>query len=360
MPEAQPLRPGPGASRRGPTNRLGWGLAVLILAGCLVVIDPEDIATALSRLAPAELAALLLLATLDRVLMGLKWGLLLRVVGVGLPLARVVRLFYQASLAGVFMPLHVGGDLLRAHWVSRESGVGYPPVLASLVMERLLGLVSAVNWALVGGVVFAAHLAPGHAWPLAGLGLLATAAVNVLFVLSLTEGAHGFVLRRLGRLGRSRLAGMLQRFYAAYADFGRDRRALLLNAILTLLEHGLQIALVVATASSLGIGTGIGAGPLALPAGAAVYLFLARLPIAPDGWGVSELTAIGVFGLVGIAPADAFSLSLVGHVVPVLALAPGLLLLLGGRERPGRPRRRRTSRCRDLSPPRDTFPGDPA
>jgi glycosyltransferase 2 family protein len=331
MPEARPPRPGPGASRRGPTNRLGWALAALVLAGCFVLVDPEDIAAALSRLAPSELAALLLIATLDRVLMGLKWGLLLRVVGVGLPLARVVRLFYQASLAGVFMPLHVGGDLLRAHWVSRESGSGHLPVLASLVMERLLGLVSAVNWALVGGVVFAAHLAPGHAWPLAGLGLLATAVANVLFVLSLTERAHGFVLRRLGRLGRSRLADMLQRFYTAYADFGRDRRALLLNTILTLLEHGLQITLVVATASSLGIEAGL----LALPAGAAVYLLLARLPIAPDGWGVSELTAIGVFGLVGIPPADAFSLSLVGHVVPALALAPGLLLLLlGRRERP--------------------------
>lgn len=46
--------------------------------------------------------------------MGYKWARLLRIVGVRTPMPRLIRIFYQANLSGVFLPSHVGGDLLRA------------------------------------------------------------------------------------------------------------------------------------------------------------------------------------------------------------------------------------------------------
>ena len=150
------------------------------------------------------------------------------------------------------------------------------------------------------------------------------AAAAALLALSLSGRVHGPALRRLGRPGGLGLAGALHRLGTAYAGFGRDPRALLPAAALTVAEHGAQVGFVLAAALSLGVG----AGPAALLAATAVYLLVARLPLAPDGWGVAELGAIGAFGLVGVAPAEAFSLSLVGRVVPLLALAPGGVLLL--------------------------------
>jgi uncharacterized protein (TIRG00374 family) len=327
MPQVRQPDPGPSPPRRGPGNRLGWAVAAAVLASCLLLVRPADIATALARVSPVELAILLTLATLDRVLMGLKWGLLLHLVDVRLSFARAVRIFYKASFAGTLLPIQVGGDLLRAYWAVQAGGTGYP-VAASLVMERLLGLLSAANWALAGAVVLVTRLAPDHVRPLVGGGLLAVLAADVLFVLSLSERMHGHMQRRLGRLGGSRLGGMLQRFHAAWALYGRDRRGLLLAAVLTLAEHGVQLLVVLAIAWSIDVT----AYSVPLLAAAALFLLLARLPLAPDGWGVAELTAIGVFGLAGVAAADAFSLSLIGHVVPLLALAPGLVLLLVGRE----------------------------
>jgi uncharacterized membrane protein YbhN (UPF0104 family) len=313
--------------RGGAPRWLGWGLAALVLAGCLLLVDPGDVAAALGRLAPLELAALLLLATLDRVLMALRWALLLRVLGVWAPFGRVLRVLYRASFAGAFLPTQVGGDLLRAYWLARE-GEGAPgyPVAASLVMERLLGLLSAAGWALAGGAALAVHVAPGRVQALAGLGLPAAlaAAAAALLALSLSPRVHGLALHRLGRPGGRGLAGVLRRLQAAYAVFGRNPRGLLPGAALTVVEHGVQVGFVLAVALSIGVD----ARPLALAAAAALYLLLARLPVAPDGWGVSELAAIGVFGLVGVAPAEAFSLSLVGRVVPMLALAPGGVMLL--------------------------------
>ena len=55
-----------------PSRWLGWALAALALAGCLLLVDPGEIAAALRHLSAPKLALLLLLATLDRLLMGLR------------------------------------------------------------------------------------------------------------------------------------------------------------------------------------------------------------------------------------------------------------------------------------------------
>ena len=311
---------------RRPRRWLGWGLAILALGGCLLLVSPAEVAAALRHLSPAELAVLLLLASLDRLLMGLRWGVLLRLAGVRLPLWRAVRLFYQASAVGTLLPSHLGGDLLRGWWAAREGAPGHP-VAASLVMERLLGLVSAANWAVLGAVLLATHRAPGHAWAWAGLGLLAALAGNGLFALSLSRRTHRLVRRGLGRLGRSWPARLAQRFYAAYAVYGRDRRGLAVAAGLAVAEHGVQMLLVLAIALSLDVA----AGPVVLLAAAALFLLVLRLPLAPDGWGVGELSAVGLLGLAGVGAASAFSVSLVNHLVLMLALVPGAVLLLLGR-----------------------------
>src|SRR4051812_6599717 len=116
---AEPLRFAPEAAlpeatarQRRPGRWLGWGLAIVILVGCLLFINPAEIAAALRRVSPGELAVLLLLASLDRILVGLRWGVLLRLAGVRLPLARAGRLFFPARLVrGVIPPPPRGGPL---------------------------------------------------------------------------------------------------------------------------------------------------------------------------------------------------------------------------------------------------------
>ena len=330
-----PLSPGAATGHAAPgrpARWLGWALAALALVGCLLLVSPGEIAAALRHLSLPELAALLLLASLDRLLMGLSWGVLLRLAGVRLPLLRAVRLFYQASAVGTLLPSHLGGDLLRGWWAVREGAPGHP-VAASLVMERLLGLVSAANWAVLGAVLLAVRHAPEHAWSFAGLGVLAALAGDGLFAFSLSRRAHRLVRRGLGRLGGSGPARLARRFHAAYAVYGRDRRGLSVAAGLAVAEHGVQMLLVLAIARSLDVA----AGPVVLLAAAALFLLVLRLPLAPDGWGVGELSAVGLLGLAGVGAATAFSVSLVNHAVLMLALAPGAALLLVGRWRPAGP-----------------------
>ena len=319
-----------GTKQRRMRNWLGWMLAAAILATLLPFLDPGELLRAFERLSAFEILLLLALTTLDRILMGVKWGVLLRIAGVELSWARIVAAYYQGTFVGILMPSHIGGDLLRAWLVARDSGIRYP-VFASLVMERLLGFVSAVNWALLGSVFLSIRFDPQR-WPLwAGLGLLAALSGNGLFLLSLHRRTHAFILARLGRRHRSRGIGILHGFYESYARFSRDSGRLALDFALTLFEHLLQMAIVFVIARSLDI-----AAPAAVFfAATAVYLLILRIPVAPDGWGVGEATAIGVFALIGITAENAFAVSLTGHALMLAGALPGLLVFLLHRQQPG-------------------------
>jgi uncharacterized protein (TIRG00374 family) len=319
--------PARGAKRR---NWLGWGLALAILASCLFFVDLRQIGAALRHLELWQIALLVLISTVDRLLMAVRWGLLLRMAGVGLPMRRIIRIFFQASFSGAFLPSHVGGDVLRGYWVARESGVGHP-VAASLLVERLLGLVSAVNWALVGGATFASVLMPARIGIWVGLALIAGIAANFAFASLLSPQMHRLVLGLLGRYRQRRLVRILHDFAAACVELGTDRRGLAINLALTLLEQAVQMLLICSIALSIGVH----AQPIAFAAATTLYMLLVRIPIAPDGWGVGELSAIGIYSLIGVGATEAFTVSLVAHVIPVLALTPGLLFLLHWWSMPG-------------------------
>jgi uncharacterized protein (TIRG00374 family) len=274
-----------------------------------------------------EIALVLALLTCDRVLMALKWRLLLGAGGALLPALSVIRIYYQGWLVGAFLPTHLGGDLLRAHLAAQKTGVVHP-VFASIVMEKVIGLVSAVNWAIVGGVALVCWLEPDYGWLWICLGVLATLAFNGLFLASLHDVVHDFALGLLARYRQARLIGILHKFYAAYADFSRHPSVLIANFLLTVIEHGLQLLIAFTIATSLGIDV----APIVFFAAAAVQTLILRIPVTPDGWGTSQLAAIAVFGLVGVSAAAAFTMSVVYHFLGLVAALPGFAFLVLPRE----------------------------
>jgi uncharacterized membrane protein YbhN (UPF0104 family) len=141
----------PPAKRAGIHKWLSWILALGALAGCLLLFDPGDMLAKVRQLSAREIALVLVLLTIDRVLMALKWHLLLDIGGARLSPLTTIRIYYQGWLVGAFLPTHLGGDLLRAHLVAQRTGVMHP-VFASVVMEKVIGLISAANWGIAGGV----------------------------------------------------------------------------------------------------------------------------------------------------------------------------------------------------------------
>jgi uncharacterized protein len=322
-----PRTAAPPVKSAGLNKWLSWILALGALAGCLLLFDIGDMLAKVRQLGAREIALVLVLLTCDRVLMALKWRLLLEIGGAHLSPLTVIRIYYQGWLVGAFLPSHLGGDLLRAHLVARRTGVVHP-VFASVVMEKVIGLISAANWAIVGGVVLGCWLEPGRGPLWIGLGVLAALAFNGLFVVSLTDLVHDAALRTLARYHQSRLIGVLHRFYAAYADFSRHPKVLLANLLLTVLEHGLQLLILYTIVVSLTVDV----GAVVFFAAAAVQTLILRIPVTPDGWGTGELAAIAVFGVIGIGAAAAFATSVIYRFLGVVAALPGFIALVMPRD----------------------------
>jgi uncharacterized protein (TIRG00374 family) len=307
------------ASRR---SWLGWCLALLILAGCAYFLDLRQVVAILGRLQLWQLAGLLGLMTLDRLLMAWKWSLLLKVVGVRVPLPSIIRFYYQATLAGTFLPTGIGGDVLRAYWVSRSHAAH--AVFASVLMEKLIGLVSQFNWALLGAVLFAGSRRHDLMWVWLAIGASVALLANGAFLLSLRPMVQSFVLRNLRRWSRTRLLRLLHDLYQAYAQFGRARAILAWNLLLTAAEQALQMAVLLLVARCLGIE----AGAVAFLSITAVQILLLRIPLLPSGLGVWELTAIGSYALIGVPPEAAFAMMFLMRILWIMAALPGLWFLL--------------------------------
>src|SRR5206468_11440820 len=98
---------------------------------------------------PLALASLLVLA--DRTLMAYRWVVLLCTVEPGSrpALAPIMRIFFVSTFVGTFLPASIGGDAVRAYRTARL-GVATEDAVASVFMDRILGVASILVMAVIG------------------------------------------------------------------------------------------------------------------------------------------------------------------------------------------------------------------
>jgi uncharacterized protein (TIRG00374 family) len=258
--------------------------------------------------------------SVDRLLMAWKWLLLLRALSVPVPLSIVIRLYYQGSFTGTFLPSSLGGDLLRGVWVSRATGAA-PQVYASILMERLIGFVSAISWAFIGGTIIVSVMLTEAAFRLGLMAVLGAPVVMAFLLMSLRP--FRFMQQSVSGGRRSQIAEFFCQLSHACSQYGNQPRVLIWNWLLALVEHGLQMVIVFAMALSLGISADI----LLFLSVTAVYLLIYRLPISVDGWGIGELSAVGLFGIIGVSSENGFALAFLSHVLQIIVVLPGLWFL---------------------------------
>jgi uncharacterized protein (TIRG00374 family) len=323
---------GPAAERPGKiAHRIRAGrlvqLALTILAcGAIVyIVDWEKFVGSLSRAHFGMLALAYALFVADRVLMGYKWGLLLRVQGIRVPLWERWGIYSLATLASSFLPATVGPDALRIAWLWRRGAPGWP-VTASVVVERLLGFavslgIAATALLYLSQVSLETSVDFGAAIPVVLLVLLA---VVGLMTLSLSRRITRFVEGRLGGLFGQRIKGLLGQAHAAYAAYRSAGGVLAATTVLTIAEQLLTLAMTYVLAPALGIEVPF----LHFCAAVAVAMLVSRLPIAIDGIGVYEGVLILLLELTGVDPAETVALAIVGRALNIVAFLPGAILLI--------------------------------
>ena len=272
------------------------------------------------------LAALLVIA--DRALMAYRWLVLLRPLpgAAHLSLGAVMRIFFISTFVGNFLPATVGGDAVRAVMLARE-GVPVAGSVASVFMDRVLGVLSVLLVALVG-LAFAQHLA-SHPAVIAAIGFtLAGCAATAAVVFSARAAALvEWMVDRAPWPAVTRVSRSLLEAVRSYGSSHRELLNVLVGSI------GVQLFRIV-QAYCLGRAIGIAAPLTIYVAFIPIILLVMLLPVTINGLGTSQLAFVELFATAGVARAPAFTLSVLFVALGIVGNLPGgLLYLRGGLDR---------------------------
>lgn len=277
-------------------------------------------------------------------LMAWRWQLLLGSKRIRIGIGWLTRTYFVALFFGLFLPAAVGGDAVRAIELGRRSGDA-PEAVASVLIDRLVGVVGLVGLAVVG---IAAGAGGSHR-PLVvaaegGFGLAACGVLGLLFS-SRVRGLAASVLEPRGGSGRLAAGG---RYFDALHDYRHHRSTLAAVSVLALVVQLARVGSIWMLSRALG---------LDLPAGlllvTAPVLFAALiLPVSLNGIGVRE--AVFVEFLRGHATApQAVALGVAFFAVGTLTALGGAAILVERAARHGTRALRPRTRIEAPPPPRD-------
>ena len=245
-----------------------------------------------------------------------RWCLLLAATAQPVRRRDLFGLYWVGLFFNQMLPTGFGGDAVRAIALTRR-GYGLAGVLASTMVDRVVGLIGVVVLCLAGVAIFSAS-SPSLAgavlpW-LIGL-LFATVTGYLLYprleVLLLSRFERA--LPPAWRFGFGELREAFRRLYG--------RRALLINAVLlSVVSQFFIIVTYQLVATGMAVEVTFGTYGLMIP----LVLLAQALPISISGLGVREAALVGVAILMGWDKQTAISLSLLFLATTWLAVLPGL------------------------------------
>ena len=273
------------------------------------------------------------LVAIDRVLMAYRWWTLLSPldsagtvgsadfqVGRRPAVRTVMRIFFVSTFVGTFLPASIGGDTVRAYELSKE-GVGGVDAVASVMVDRLLGVVSILIVAIAGSMLARDLIDIRTLFPaLAVLTIACAAALAVVFSPRAAVAVAGVLtLLPRGRETGARLVTAIQR----YASLHFAMANVLLCSI------AVQVLRVLQT-YCLGLALG-----LAVPLGVyfalvPLILLIVLMPITINGIGTTQAGFMWLFGRAGVGSAPAFALSVLFLGIAVVGNLPGGVLYVFG------------------------------
>jgi uncharacterized protein (TIRG00374 family) len=298
---------------------LGLCAALLVF-----VVDVRVVAETLARCDPTWGVIALAALTADRLLMSYKWGLLLAIRGYRIGILKQLMVYCSAMMWGLALPSTVGADGIRVVLV-RRFGVRVDDTLATILVERGIGFVSALFTALLGVLILRTQIELSPAFDsLLALGGLALAAAIGILAFSFSTRALDWMLRLLPRrFAHGRIAQLFTRLHAAYRSLAVDRGGLMLFGTLTFLEQVLMVACYGLTAVALDVEF----NAMFLFAAVPLAILISRLPISIDGIGVYEGIFIGIMTLGGVRPEDSLAVSLAMRALQIVAWLPWWLMM---------------------------------
>jgi uncharacterized protein (TIRG00374 family) len=322
------------AGRARPAAGRRWPLLprIVVAAGLTAYIlwrsHPGEVLTAAAHAEWGPIGAAALLVIVDRSLMAYRWVLLLCIVErhVRPPLAALMRIFFVSTFAGTFLPASVGGDAVRAYSLARLSVRGEDAV-ASVFMDRMLGVASILLMALIGLALVAGSLSQGPVLAaLTGAAVICAATMLLIFSRR-TATAAGWIAARLPVAVLRDAGGRVLESIRKYASYpGVLARVLVCSAAV----QAIRVVQAYYLGRSLGIDVVLSVYFAFVP----IILLIMLLPVTFNGIGTSQAAFVWFFARAGVPPPFAFALSVLFVALGIVGNLPGGLLFALGHGKP--------------------------
>ena len=296
-----------GASAAGATRgrRVLLTVKILVSTGLLAwILSRAGLADIALAMAGAALPLLLAAYALDILGLGIsiaRWRLLLRTHAPPPPWRFLLQSYLVAVFFNNLLPSTVGGDASRAYDCYRASG-GNHQTVSSVVVDRLLGLVVLMLFALIGlpfATGFAQRLPALATWLELGLvGLLA--GVGLIFFGRASLRLHRLLLHLPTRLGR-----FIVSVWSAFGSYGGQWRTLLKAFALSVMLQANVVLFFILIAWALRLDVPASSFFLIVP----LATFVTMLPISVNGIGLRENALAAMLAWYGVAVADAVALA---------------------------------------------------
>jgi glycosyltransferase 2 family protein len=307
--------------------------------------DWHTLASVFQKLSPWYFGLGLVIYAVAQVIIAVRWWMLLRVQSIYIGVLTAVRLFFLGLFYNNLMLGAVGGDLLKAWYVTKHTNKRLEGALSVLV-DRSIGLAGTLLIAVFTYLVLvrgytAAETGPREmnrsAWLSQHGGMIilwAAVVVGAILVVLLVHPTGRAKLFRAAGTAQSRGVCLLRRAKGAIVVYCSRPWTLLWAMIFTLVGQSIVIVSFWLLGRNLGIDAGVRYYFVAFPAG----WVIGAVPISPAGLGITEAGTAGLFALLcPTAPYESLvALVLCQRFIWVLASLPGGLVHLLGAHLPDR------------------------
>lgn len=263
--------------------RLAVGLALLALLVRYGYIDVYAVGDLFGSPLAIFACAALVFATIP--LLALRWRMLLRPLGISLPVMTSFHIVNIAMMLQVFLLGALGADAVRLLYAWRAVRHGSGRIAVSVLADRIVGLLGLItiafvftlyNWTSMRSEPWLAALA-------IGVFLAFAAGVTGICALFLAPAAVGHLLDRLAH--RPRMTRLLLHLRGITLMLGSNPLTLLCAFALAVAIHTLTVAGVLVVGRALAIGElTVADYAFAVP----LTVLANSLPISPNGLGVGE------------------------------------------------------------------------
>jgi len=242
---------------------------------------------------------------IGQVMSAWRWSLLGAILKIPAPFIDYLRYAFIGMFTNVFVPGLVGGDALRAVYLGRRHQ-RLADAIASVAADRIVGLIGLFWMAAIAAAALSVKLPRTVTLPTIAVGAISLA---------------GFAaLPLIGRLA-ARMQARIAAVAATIAPY-LDRPLAMMPAIG--LSIALQLSLAVCQwilARGLGLSAPLTLFVLCVP----IANVFASLPVTLNGLGVRETAYLMLFGMAGMAKADAIALGLLWFAATALGNLTGVV-----------------------------------